>query len=127
MKITGNVMARRGRPARFPVWRTRPGPPTFPPAWVVRMRGGWKEEEMRGAVAGISWETAKSKPWIAVIVADNPDPDAAVTDVVKEMIWKALQITASQTARIEVKKSRIRTCLLYSDSEFGKEIIFQRV
>lgn len=62
-----------------------------------------------------------------MIVADDPDPDAAVTDVVEEMIWKTLQITASQTARIEVEKSRIRAHLLYPDSELGKEIVFQFV
>lgn len=64
---------------------------------------------------------------MAMIVADNPDPDAAIPDVIEKVIWKALQIAASQTTRIEMEELWIRTRLLNPDSEFRKEIVFQFV
>lgn len=60
-------------------------------------------------------------------MADNPDPNAAITDVVEKMIGKALQIAASQSTRVEMEKPRIRTRPLNPDSELCKEVVFQFV
>ena len=62
-----------------------------------------------------------------MIVADNPDPDPAVSNIVEKMIRKALQIAASQAARVEMEALRIRTCHLNTGSELGEEGIFQFV
>lgn len=62
-----------------------------------------------------------------MVVTSNPDSDAVISNVVEKMIRKSLQIAASQSARIEMKKPRIRTCLHNPDSELCKEIGFQVV
>lgn len=60
-------------------------------------------------------------------MAHDPDPDAAIPDVIEKVIWKALQIAAPQTTRIEMEESWIRARFTDSASEFRKEIVFQFV
>jgi hypothetical protein len=68
-------------------------------------------------------ESARPKSGIAVIMAENPDPNVMPSNVVKEMVRKSLEVAAPETSMIEVKIFGIRLHFANAHLELGEKVV----
>jgi hypothetical protein len=62
---------------------------------------------------------------MAVIVPQHPHPDHPFGQVVEQMIRETVEISASQTAGIEVKEPRLSADLVHRDLKLHEEVLSQ--
>jgi hypothetical protein len=60
-----------------------------------------------------------------VVVAKHPDPDTLSVDVIQNVVWKALQVTAPKPAPIKMETPRVLGDSADSDLKLGQEILPQ--
>ena len=60
-----------------------------------------------------------------MLVPEHPYPDRSLVKIIEEVIGKAVEIAAPQTARIKVKKPRVSVNLDHRNLELREEVISQ--
>ncbi|MFT3991294.1 MAG: hypothetical protein QM680_07775 [Luteolibacter sp.] len=70
----------------------------------------------------LSVETPQPETDVAPIMADDPDPNGIILNVIEEMIRKTIKVTPPQAAGIKVKETRVADYFGECDLEFSEEI-----
>lgn len=71
----------------------------------------------------LSRESFQTKYRISAVVAQHPNPDIRVPDVIKEVVRKPVQIAAPEAASIKMEVLWIRADLVDPDLKLSEEIV----
>lgn len=73
------------------------------------------------------WKSLRPDPGIPAVVANDPNSDNLLSDVIQKMIRKSFQATATESTLIEMEKSGILDYSPNGNMKLSKEIVSELI